>query len=109
EGNERGDSTRWNARPREPFELPAPAPEEGGGGAGGGGDRGAIRIWTAQGFETGDPAAVAALVAGAMEPAGPRLFVWRPSPPIHLPAVLFGPRSEPAARAGRACDEGRYP
>ena len=96
EGNERGDSTRWNARPREPFELPAPAPEEGGGGAGGGGDRGAIRIWTAQGFETGDPAAVAALVAGAMEPAGPRLFVWRPSPPIHLPGVLVGSPSETA-------------
>src|SRR3989454_8603718 len=31
-----------------------------------------------------------------MEPAGPRLFVWRPSPPIRLPGVLVGSPSETA-------------
>src|SRR5207245_3170301 len=98
-GSERGGSSRCNRRRREPLERAPPGPEGGGGGggvAGAGGDRGAIRIWTAQGFEKGDPAAVAALVAGAMEPAGPRLFVWRPSPPIRLPGVLVGSPSETA-------------
>jgi len=89
EGRERGDSSRWSPRPREPFEVVAP--ERGGGGGG-------VRVWTAQGFETGDPPAVAALLAGTMEPAGPRLFLWRPGPPsgVHLPGVLVGSPSETA-------------
>ncbi len=67
----------WVPRPREPFELVAP-----------GGDGAPASVWTAQGFEAGST--FATLVAGAMAPAGPQLVVWRPTPPVRLPAVLLG-------------------
>lgn len=76
----RPDSEAWTPRPRAPFELAAP------------------RLWTAQGFETrgGAPARFAALVAGTVTPAGPRLFLWRPPVPVRLPAPLFGsPQTKP--------------
>ncbi len=81
----RSDPGVWVARPREPFEVAAPES-----------DGGRPRIWTAQGFEVGDPAEFAALVAGAMSSAGPRVLVWRPSPPVRLPAGLVGSPSETA-------------
>lgn len=67
----------WVARTREPFELVAP-----------GSDGTAAAVWTAQGFEAGTT--FATLVAGAMTPTGPRLVIWRPTPPVRLPAVLLG-------------------
>ncbi len=81
----RSDPGVWVARPREPFEVAAPES-----------DGGRPRIWTAQGFEVGDPAAFAALIAGAMSSAGPRVLVWRPSPAVRLPAGLVGSPSETA-------------
>jgi hypothetical protein len=77
----RADSARWRARPREPFELVAPGPDSPGDAPGG-------RVWTAQGFEAGST--FAALVAATLSPDGPRLFVWRPSPPVRLPPALVG-------------------
>ncbi|HYK83699.1 MAG TPA: UPF0182 family protein [Gemmatimonadales bacterium] len=84
----RGDSLAWVAQPREPFEIIAPAPD------GEGDERGgAVALWTAQGFEAGDPREVTALVAGVMGPRGPRLFVWRPPPAgRHLPVLVGSPR-----------------
>jgi len=85
----RGDSLPWSPRPREPFELAAPALSlpEGAGKA----DPARLGIWTAQGFEAGDPAEVIALLAGAVSPAGPRLLVWRPGRGIRLAPVLGSP------------------
>jgi hypothetical protein len=77
----RADTARWRARPREPFELVAPGPDSLGGAA-------SLRVWAAQGFEAGST--FAALVAATLSPSGPRLFVWRPSPPVRLPPVLVG-------------------
>ena len=89
----RGDSLAWIARPRDPFELAAPPPEPAGSPAS---DRGSTRIWTAQGFQAGDPAEFVALVAGAMTAGGPRLLVWRPRPAVRLPGVLVGSPTETA-------------
>ena len=75
------DSARWRPRPREPFELVAP-------GADSLGDATGLHVWTAQGFDAGST--FAALVAATLSPDGPRLFVWRPSPPVRLPPVLVG-------------------
>lgn len=89
-----GDTTGWTPRPREPFELAVPERGEAGGQ---GGD--AARVWIAQGFETGNPKQLAAVVAGAVAPAGGlELLVWRPAPPVRLPSELVGapePRTAP--------------
>ncbi len=84
-----GDSVAWVARPRDPFELTAPEPGQEGGGEG-------MRLWTAQGFQAGDPAAFRALVAGVMGRGGPNLVVWRPRPAVRLPGGLVGSPSETA-------------
>ncbi len=82
----RADSAPWNPRPREPFDLVAP-------GVGADGD---ARLWTAQGFETGAPAHFAALLAGTMSAAGPRLFLWTAGAAVRLPTALVGsPQTAP--------------
>jgi len=75
----RTDTTAWSARPREPFEIVAPA-------ADGSTDR--PRVWMGQGFEAGST--LAALVTATMAPDGPRLLVWRPKPAPRLPPALVG-------------------
>jgi uncharacterized protein UPF0182 len=87
----RGDSTAWVAVPRDPFELVATQSD-----GAGRWDTASAAIWTAQGFEGGNPAALVALVAGAMSAAGPRLVEWRPSPAVRLPSVLVGSPNETA-------------
>jgi hypothetical protein len=84
---QRTDSAAWVARPREPFELVAPAAE-------GAADP---RVWTAQGFETSTPRDFAALVAAAIGPRGPELLVWRPGPAPRLPSGLVGSPQPPTA------------
>lgn len=79
----RADTSTWTPRPREPFELVAPP-----------GDGLSAGVWTAQGFEAGST--FVALVAGAMSPAEPRLYVWRPAPAVRLPSVLLGSPSTTA-------------
>ncbi|HYT70698.1 MAG TPA: UPF0182 family protein [Gemmatimonadales bacterium] len=81
----RTDSGAWIARPREPFELAAPDAD------------GETRVWTAQGFETGNPREVAAVVAASVGRAGPEVLVWRPSPAVQLPSVLVGSPQPPTA------------
>jgi hypothetical protein len=93
----RADSTRWRARPREPFELVAPGPDSAGNAAG-------LRVWTAQGFEAGST--FAALVAATLLPDGPRLFVWRPNPPVRLPPVLVGSPNTTAPGVARLWNAG---
>ncbi len=78
---QRSDTTRWTARPRDPFELIAP-------GAEGRADAAGLRSWTAQGFEAGST--FAALVAATMLPAGPHVLLWQPSPAVRLPPSLVG-------------------
>ena len=84
---ERNDSAPWRPEPREPYELAAPRP----------GDSDGLRgLWMAQGFATGAPTQLAALLAGTMSPGGPRLFLWSPSAPLPLPAELLGsPQTAP--------------
>jgi hypothetical protein len=79
----RAGASTWTARPREPYELTAPP----GDGLGAG-------VWTAQGFEAGS--SFVALVAGAMSPVEPRLYLWRPAPAVRLPSVLLGSPSTTA-------------
>lgn len=67
----------WTSRPREPFDVIAPAVVGSG-----------VAVWTAQGFEAGST--FAALVAATMSRAEPRLFVWQPTPRVHLPPSLVG-------------------
>jgi hypothetical protein len=93
----RADSARWRARPREPFELVAPGPDSLG-------DATGLRVWTAQGFEAGST--FAALVAATLSPDGPRLFVWRPSPPVRLPPVLVGSPNTTAPGVARLWNVG---
>ena len=71
------DGPAWTPRLRDPFELIAPAV----------GGPGTV-VWTAQGFEAGST--FAALIAGTMTRAEPRVFVWRPTPAVHLPPGLVG-------------------
>lgn len=71
---DRADTVTWQRRPVEPFTAPAP-------GAG---------LWLAQGFETVRPPAFVALVAGRMTASGPRLALWRPSPPEPRPVPVVG-------------------
>src|SRR5207245_11805024 len=78
---QRSDTTRWTARPRDPFELIAP-------GAEGRADAAGLRPWTAQGFEAGST--FAALVAATMLPAGPHVSLWQPSPAVRLSPSLAG-------------------
>jgi len=75
----RTDTTAWSARPREPFEIVAPAAD---------GAMDASRVWMGQGFEAGST--LAALVTATMAPDGPRLSVWRPKPAPRLPPELVG-------------------
>ena len=77
----RADTTEWTARPRDPFDLLAPAGD-------GRTDAAGSRPWTAQGFEAGST--FAALVAATMLPTGPRVLLWQPSPPVRLPSELVG-------------------
>ena len=75
----RRDSAAWEPVSREPFEVDAvesPA--------------GVPRGWTAQGFESGSPAQLAALLVGTMSTEGPSLRLWTPTVPIHLPTELLG-------------------
>lgn len=81
----RTEVVAWTARPRDPFELVAPAGEPEAAGS---------RVWTAQGFEAGST--FTRLIAGAMTPAGPLLFAWRPTPAVRLPPVLLGSPSTTA-------------
>jgi len=83
----RTDSAAWLPRPRDPFEVVAPVTEAGA----------ETRVWTAQGFETGTPREVTALVAATIGPQGPELFAWRPSPTVRLPGVLVGSPQPPTA------------
>jgi hypothetical protein len=83
-----GDTTSWTRRPVAPYELIAPAPPGEGAPAG---------VWLGQGFETGTPARLAALLAGVMTPQGPRLVAWRPDAPARLPTPVLG---SPQVRAG---------
>ncbi|OLC08872.1 MAG: hypothetical protein AUH42_00370, partial [Gemmatimonadetes bacterium 13_1_40CM_70_11] len=78
---DRSDSTAWRPEPREPYELAAPAPADSDGTPG---------VWMAQGFATGTPTRLTALLAGTISPTGPRMFLWSPSPPVQLPADLLG-------------------
>jgi uncharacterized protein len=71
------ETPAWTPRPREAFELNAPALE--GPGAG---------VWTAQGFEAGST--FAALVAATMTRSAARVLVWQPTPAVQLPAGLVG-------------------
>ena len=90
----RADTASWTPRPREPFDLVAPSPAAGGAGAGAG--AGATRLWLALGFETGPRGEVAGLLAGTIAPAGPRLFLWRPSQATRLPGPVLGsPQTAP--------------
>src|SRR5438034_3348205 len=79
--------------------------EGGGGGGGGGGDGGAIRIWTAQGFETGDPAAVAALVPLLPPPSLPPRHQGRGQPERAARIWQLGP--ECRGQAVRRADQRR--
>ena len=83
----RPDSVAWLPRPREPFELVAPAIDGGRDG----------RAWTAQGFETGTQREFAALVAATIGPRGPELFAWHLSPAVRLPSLLVGSPQPPTA------------
>ena len=74
----RTDTTAWSARPREPFEIVAPATE---------GSTEPRRVWMAQGFEAGST--LAALVAATMTPDGPRVWKWQPGT-ARLPPLLVG-------------------
>ena len=50
----------------------------------------------ALGFETGPRGEVAGLLAGTIAPAGPRLFLWRPSQATRLPGPVLGsPQTAP--------------
>ena len=93
----RGDSARWRARPREPFELVAPAPDSAA-------DAPGLRLWTGQGFEAGST--FAALLAATLPPDGPRLFVWQPSPPVRLPPALVGSPNTTAPGVARLWNTG---
>jgi uncharacterized protein len=83
----RPDSAAWLPRPREPFELVAPAAD---------GSRD-VRVWTAQGFEAGTQRESAALVAATIGPHGPELFAWHLSPALRLPSLLVGSPQPPTA------------
>src|SRR5207248_1422572 len=86
---QRSDTSEWAARPREPFELIAPAPPAPPGPlAEGREDAAGLRPWTAQGFEAGST--FAGLVAATLLPAGPRVMLWQPSPAVRLPPPLVG-------------------
>jgi hypothetical protein len=88
-----GDSTAWLTQPHDPVQLVAPGLAEER-------ERGAAaapapRLWTAQSFTAADRE-VAALVAGVIARAGPRLLVWRPRPATRLLPALVGSPSETA-------------
>lgn len=77
------DSSEWEKRPRDPFSLAAPSA--------GRHSRGDYVRWHAQAFETIKPRGFAALLAGTMDNAGPRVLWWRPeSPHERLPPFLAG-------------------
>ncbi|HUK21760.1 MAG TPA: UPF0182 family protein [Gemmatimonadales bacterium] len=76
----RGDSAAWQPRPREPYELIAPRDSSDSG----------MRMWMAQGFETGTPAQFAALLGATMSPRGPIFHVWRAAGPTQFPTDLLG-------------------
>ncbi|HEV8263675.1 MAG TPA: UPF0182 family protein [Gemmatimonadales bacterium] len=67
-----GDTAVWRLRPREPFHV-------------------AVReVWTGIGIEAGSARRFVGLLAGTLTPAGPRLLLWRPGAPDHLPPDLVG-------------------
>jgi len=91
------DSAPWRIL-REPYELAAPLP----------GDS-TPRLWTAVGFESGTPPALAALLAGTMTPAGPELYVWSPATPVRSPAELLGsPETAPGLLRLWSADGGLF-
>ncbi len=76
-----GDSTEWRPEPRDPYDVVAPA------------DSGTTPDqWLAQGFATGSPPQLTALLAGTMTLTGPGLRLWktRAPPPVLLPGDLLG-------------------
>jgi len=73
-GRARRDTVEWTPWPHDPVDVIGPA-----------GD-----AWAVQGFETGSPPRLAALVAGTLGPAGPRLARWEPPEPEALPTLLVG-------------------
>jgi len=90
-GRWRADTTAWRPRPREPFDIVAPAGDEASDREGS--SRGAgtgPRVWMAQAFEAGST--LVALVAATLPPEGPRVSVWRPTPGegVRLPPLLVG-------------------
>jgi len=80
----RDDTASWRPRPREPFDIVAPAGDQAADVGGG------PRVWMAQAFEAGST--LDALVAATLPPDGPRVSVWRPGPAagVRLPPVLVG-------------------
>ena len=82
-----GDTMPWNRRPNAPYQLLAPNAES---------PARPPLVWTAQGFETGAPPSVVAVIGGAMTPNGPTLITWRPDTPVRLPSpVVGGPHMRP--------------
>lgn len=75
----RRDSSGWRPRPRRPYEVLSPAESIGTAG-----------LWMAQAFDSGSPAHFAALLAGTMTSAGPRLYLWMPAGSLRLPGELMG-------------------
>jgi hypothetical protein len=92
------DTTAWSPRPREAFEIAAPASD-------GARDAPGSRVWMAQGFEAGST--LAALIAATMAPDGPRVSVWRPGPAVRLPPVLVGSPRTTAPGVPRLWNVGR--
>ena len=91
------DTSEWTARPRDPFEVVAPATE-------GPADAAGSRLWTAQGFQAGST--FAALVAATMLPAGPHVLLWQPAPAVRLPPPLVGSPSTTAPGVPRLWNAG---
>jgi len=83
-----GDSGTWRKRPTGAYQLLAPAATT---------DGVPPALWTGQGFETGTPPRLVALIAGVMTPQEPRLLAWRPDAPVALPSPVLG---SPQVRAG---------
>ena len=83
-----GDTASWNRRPAAPYQVVAPNAAS---------SARPPLVWTAQGFETGAPPSVVAVIGGAMTPSGPTLITWRPDTPVRLPSPVVG---GPQLRAG---------
>ena len=72
-----GTDSAWTPRPRIPFQLIGPP---------------GTQVWTGIGLESGSlaPRRLQGLCAAAITAQGPRLYLWRPNEPEHLPGELVG-------------------